>query len=299
MSKGSGRLNRRMAAELGLVCNAIVWGATFVVVKSALGAVSAILFLALRFSVATVALGVIFYRPAADRSIWKGAAPGMLAGLFLFLGYFFQTQGLRFTTAPKSAFLTGLTSVLAPIFASCVYGTKPRMSELLGLSAAVSGLALMTLPGASGSINRGDLLTLCCAGAFAAHIVTLGHYSKMLRFEALSIAQVGTAAILAIALFPWAEKPRLDWQPEVLWAILITGLLATAVAFTLQAWAQKFTTATRTALIYTLEPVVALMTSYLLAGEGLTRSGAAGAALILGGVLLVELKPANARRHPS
>jgi drug/metabolite transporter (DMT)-like permease len=288
----------RRLAELALVGNTVVWGATFTVVKNALGGVSAILFLALRFSLATAALVLIFRKPLAHHS-WKNAAPGLLVGLFLFLGYLFQTQGLRYTSAPKSAFLTGLTSVLAPLFASSVYGIRPRISEVFGLLTAMVGLGLMTLPDASGSINRGDVLTLFGAAAFAAHIVTLGHFSKDVRFELLSVAQVGTAAVLAITLFPWAETPRVEWQPPVLWAILITGLLATALAFTVQAWAQKFTTSTRTAVIYMLEPVVAWLTSYLLAGEGLSRPGAAGAALILGGVLLVELKPVNRWQHPS
>jgi drug/metabolite transporter (DMT)-like permease len=170
----------------------------------------------------------------------------------------------------------------------------------------MAGLAFMTLPGAGqppggllGGVNRGDVLTVCCAAAFAAHIVTLGHFSRTVGFEVLSVIQVGTAAALALTLFPWAESPRIEWKPAVLWAILITGILATALAFTVQAWAQRSTTSTRTALIYMLEPVVAWFTSYLLAGEGLTRSGAAGAALILGGVLLVELKPATTRQHPS
>jgi drug/metabolite transporter (DMT)-like permease len=283
---------------LALVGNTIVWGATFTVVKNALGGVSAILFLALRFSLATLALVLIFRKPLAHRS-WKNAGPGLLVGLFLFLGYLFQTQGLRYTSVPKSAFLTGLTSVLAPLFASSVYGIRPRISEVFGLLIALAGLGLMTLPDASGSINRGDVLTLFGAAAFAAHIVSLGHFSRAVRFELLSVAQVGTAAVLAITLFPWAETPRVEWQPAVLWAILITGLLATALAFTVQAWAQRFTTSTRTAVIYMLEPVVAWMTSYLVAGEGLSRPGAAGAALILGGVLLVELKPVNPWQHPS
>ncbi len=93
----------------------------------------------------------------------------------------------------------------------------------------------------------------------------------------------------------WAETPHVEWRPAVVSAILVTGLFATALAFTIQAWAQQYTTPTRTALIYTLEPVVAWATSYLLAGEGLTRRAAAGAALILGGVLLVELKPLSQR----
>jgi len=293
-----GASRARRFAELALVGNTIVWGATFTIVKNALGSVSAILFLALRFSLASVALVLIFRRPLAHHS-WKKAAPGLLVGLFLFLGYLFQTQGLRYTSAQKSAFLTGLTSVLAPLFASSVYGIRPRISEVFGLLTALAGLALMTLPDASGAVNRGDVLTLFGAAAFAAHIVSLGHFSRGVRFELLSVAQVGTAAVLAITLFPWAETPRVEWHPAVLWAILITGLLATALAFTVQAWAQKFTTSTRTAVIYMLEPVVAWMTSYFLAGEGLSRLGAAGAALILGGVLLVELKPVNPWQQPS
>jgi drug/metabolite transporter (DMT)-like permease len=125
--------------------------------------------------------------------------------------------------------------------------------------------------------------------------VTLGHFSKRTGFEVLSLAQVGTAAALSLTLCGLAEPPHVEWRPAVVSAILITGLFATALAFTVQAWAQKYTTHTRTALIYMLEPVVAWATSYLLAGEGLSRLAAAGAALILGGVLLVEVKPLSQR----
>jgi drug/metabolite transporter (DMT)-like permease len=285
--------------ELALLLNTILWGTTFTVVKNAIGFVSPLLFLALRFTLATAALAILFRKAIVRRESWNGAWPGLLVGTFLFLGYVFQTQGLRYTSAPKSAFLTGLTSVLAPLFSSSVYGIRPRVSEGLGLLAALAGLGLMTLPDASGSINRGDVLTLLGAAAFAAHIVSLGHFSRTMRFEVLSVAQVGTAGAWAVVLFPWAETPYTDWRPSVFWAILITGLLATALAFTVQAWAQRFTTSTRTALIYMLEPVVAWITSYLVAGESLTRLGMAGAALILGGVMLVELKPATRRQHPS
>jgi drug/metabolite transporter (DMT)-like permease len=295
-------MKRRIAAELALAGNAVIWGATFVVVKNALGGVSAVLFLALRFSLATIVLAILFRKPLLAGAVWKGASRAPIVGVFLFVGYLFQTQGLRFTSPAKSAFLTGLTSVLAPILASFVYGSKPRISEVFGLVTAIAGLALLTGLGIRqplGGVNRGDVLTVCCAGAFAAHIVTLGHFSRTVGFSALSLIQVGTVAVLGLALFPWTESPRIEWQPAVFWAILITGILATALALTVQAWAQRFTTSTRTALIFMLEPAVAWLTSYLLAGEGLTRSGAAGAALILGGVLLVELKPASTRQHPS
>jgi drug/metabolite transporter (DMT)-like permease len=120
-----------------------------------------------------------------------------------------------------------------------------------------------------------------------------------MSFEILSVSQIGAAAVLSVALLPWKEESHVEWHPAVVYAILITGLLATALTFTVQAWAMQYTTSTRTALIYMLEPVVAWITSFWLAGEGLAGRAAVGAALILGGVLLVELKPWNSRVHPS
>ena len=289
----------RWKAEGALAANTVVWGATFVLVKAALEDVSPLLFLALRFSLAAAALAAVFGGGLRARFNWRAAGAGGLAGMFLFCGYALQTMGLRLTTAPKSAFLTGLTSVMVPLVGSLVYRIRPQASELIGVLVATAGLALMTLQSAIGAMSRGDLLTVLCAVAFAAHIVTLGHFAEQMSFEILSVFQIVTAAALALALFGWVETPHLEWRPAVVGAILITGLLATALAFTIQAWAQQYTTSTRTALIYMLEPVVAWMTSYLIVGEGLSRRAAVGAALILGGVVLVEMKPLNSRPHPS
>jgi drug/metabolite transporter (DMT)-like permease len=292
-------VTRPRAAELALLSNVVVWGATFVLVKNALEDISPILFLALRFSLATVALAVVFRQPLRRSWTWKAAGAGALAGVFLYAGYAFQTVGLQFTSAPKSAFLTGLTSIVVPFLGALVYRIRPRLSEAAGVLVATAGLWLMTLPGAIGTIARGDLLTLLCAFGFAAHIVTLGHYSEEMRFEVLSVAQLGAAAVLALACFWWAETPRVVWRPAVVWTVLISGLLSTAGAFTILSWAMQYTTATRAALIFLLEPVVAWITSYLLVGESLTSRAAAGAALILLGILLVELKPLRQRQHPS
>ncbi len=282
-------MNRRKA-EAALIFNTVVWGATFVLVKAALSEISPLLFLAIRFSLAAVILiliGVVkrdvgvARRPGGlpHRKQWDA---GVLCGVFLFCGYLFQTLGLRLTSAPKSAFLTGMTSVVAPFLAALVYKVRPQRSEVLGVLVATAGLGLMTLQGAIGSMSRGDLLTLACAFGFAAHIVTVGHFSEQMSFEVLSVAQIAAAAVLFLACAWWMERPQFVWRPIVVGAILITGSLATALAFTIQAWAQQYTTATRTALIYMLEPVFAWITSYFLAGEGLSARAAAGAALILG-----------------
>jgi len=287
----------RGRAEAALAVNTLVWGATFVLAKAALVYISPVFFLAARFTLAAVALLIVFPRVLRMRVTRPMAAGGGLTGIFLFLGYLFQTLGLQSTTPSKSAFITGLATVMVPLLAALVYRNRPQVSEWIGVSVATLGMGLLTLEGPFGSISRGDLLTLLGAAAFAAHIVTLGHYSESMEFELLSVAQVSAAAVSALALFWWVEPLRIHWQPVVFWAILITGLVCTAMAFTIQAWAQRYTTSTRTALIYALEPVFAGITSWLVLGEVLSGRAAAGAVLILAGVLLVEMKPFEARLH--
>ena len=295
-------MNRRKA-ELALLFNAVIWGTTFVLVKSALHEISPVLFLTMRFSLATVALVALFHGPwksavpKAPRVTGKMLAASAMIGVFLFTGYLLQTVGLQSTTPPKSAFLTGLATVMVPLLAALVYQIKPRISEVAGVLAATLGMGLMTVEGPIGSIGPCDLLTFGGAIAFSAHIVATGHFAERIGYKVLSVTQVGAAALSALSLVCWVETPRVQWQPLVVWAILITGLLCTALAFTIQAWAQHYTTSTRTALIYALEPVVAWITSFCIAGEGLSGQAAAGAALILSGVLLVEMKPFKPRQH--
>ena len=287
-------MNRRKA-DAALAFNALVWGTTFVLNKEALHYISPLLLLAARFTLAGLALVVLYQRAVRVQIVAGIAWGGCLAGLFLFGGFAFQTIGLKYTSPTKSAFITGLCTVMVPLLAALVYRSRPRVSELVGVSVATIGMGLLTLEGPFGSIGRGDLLTLLGAAAFAAHIVTLGHYSASVGFELLSVAQVSAAAVSALSLFWWVEPVQVQWQPVVIWAILITGLLCTAVAFTVQAWAQRFTSSTRTALIYALEPVFAWMTSWIVLGESLSGRAAGGALLILAGVLLVEVKPFPSR----
>jgi drug/metabolite transporter (DMT)-like permease len=292
-------VNRRRAAEAALVFCTVLWGSTFVLVKAALADVSPVLFVALRFTVATAALAAVFPRAALPWRSWKTAGAGAVTGVFLFSGYLFQTIGLRLTTAPRSAFLTGLTSAVAPMLAALVYRIRPQVSEVMGVLIATAGLFLMTLPGVVGPLRTGDLLTVCGAVGYAAQIVAMGHFREKMSFEMLSVIQSAVSAMLGWALFWWVETPYVAWRPAVIWAILITGLLCTAFALSVLAWAQRYTSPARTALILMLEPVVAWMTSYFIAGEGLSGRAAAGAALILGGVAMVEWKPLSSRPHPS
>ncbi len=281
----------RYRADLLLIAVSFVWGSTFVIVKSALDDVSTLLFLAARFTLATLVLCLLFRRIAA-----KAVPAGILTGMLLFLAYVLQTMGLRYTSPSKSAFLTGLCIVMVPVFAAVFERKPPGLSEALGIVTATVGMGLMTLRLDMLSIEPGDLLTIGCAAAFAVQILLVGHFVPKYGFETLTLVQVGTAAVLSLASFGWLERPEVRWTPNLLAAIAITGLLATAFAFSAQAWAQQHTTPTRTVLILTLEPVFAWLTSFAVAGETLSLRASIGAVLILAGVLLVELKPIPAMR---
>jgi drug/metabolite transporter (DMT)-like permease len=218
--------------------------------------------------------------------------------VFLFASYALQTSGLRLTTPSKSAFITGLYVALVPLLGAAVYQKAPQLSEWIGIALATAGMALMTLEDVRLRINAGDLMTLGCAFGFAAHILIVGRYAEPGAYKVLGFTQIATSSALGGATFWWLETPRVVWNFEVVLALAVTGILATAVAFTVQAWAQQHTTATRTALIFALEPVFAWLTSFVVAGELLSRRGSAGALLILAGILLVELKPVRGGIHP-
>jgi drug/metabolite transporter (DMT)-like permease len=280
-------------AELGLALVCLLWGSTFVLVKNALDDISPALFLGIRFGIAAAVLGIVFtLRRKPGRLSWKG---GVIAGLFLFAGYFLQTLGLRFTTAAKSGFITGLYIVLVPLLVAAVYRRAPGKSEVAGFVLATIGMGLLTLTTARFEIAFGDALTIGCAFAFAVHILLLGHYSERTPTEWLTLLQVGTCAIVALSTCRLLEVPFVRWSPGVVAALAVTSLLATALAFYVQTWGQKYTTPTRAALIFSLEPVFAWITSYVFENEVLTARSLTGAMCILAGILVVELKPLERR----
>jgi drug/metabolite transporter (DMT)-like permease len=289
----------RGRAELSLALIALIWGATFVSVKSALDDVSPVLFVAIRFAIASAALALIFRNRFFRPIDWVlTAQAGAAAGVLLCAGYVFQTVGLRYTTPAKSAFVTSGYIVLVPLLGALVYKKAPRQVEVLGFSLAFAGLLLMTIDLESLRLGFGDLLTLVCAAAFAGHILVLGHYAGRVAYEGLSLIQVGVVAMLSGASVFGFETPGLVWSGKVVLALFITALLATALAFAVQTWAQQLTTPNRAAIIFSLEPVFAAITSYALRAEEPSGRALAGAGLILSGILAVEWKPSpNASHH--
>ncbi len=274
-----------------LVAVTLIWGATFVLVKQALADVSTLLFLTLRFSVAAVVLALVFRKEFRTPNAAASVRRGIIAGLFLFAGYVLQTAGLRFTSASKAGFLTGLYVPLVPIIGGLVLHKLPQISELLGIVVASIGMILLTVQKDIFDIGRGDWLVAGCAVAYSCHIVILGRFAPKSNLGVLTVAQIATGALLGAATFWWVEPVRLAWSVNVWIALGVTSLLATALAFFVQTWAQRWSSPTRTVLIFALEPVFAWVTSYLMLGEVLSTRATIGAALILGGILIVELKP--------
>ncbi len=278
---------QRWKADAALVGITFIWGSTFVVVKNALADSSTVLFLTLRFLLAGGALVLLARRVRPDRRL---AVASVLVGAALYCGYLLQTLGLRLTTPSKSAFITGFAIVLVPILWAIAFRKFAGWGPLVGVAAAVAGLYLLTMPEGDASVNLGDILTLGCAVAFAVHIILLGHYTRQLPPMGLAAGQVLVAAALALGSVPWAEPVFFRPSPAVLVAIVVTGLLATALAFSVQTWAQQFTTPTHTALIFSLEPVFAWLTSWVVLGEGLSTRASLGALLILAGIVLAEVR---------
>jgi len=282
-----------------LIAVVAIWGSTFVVVKGALSDISPLLFNLIRMTLAFACLA-LFYRGHFGRMSRRSLLAGAVVGLCLAMGYQFQTAGLRLTTPSKSAFITGMVVVLVPLLCA-IPGLRPRASHPPrwnawgGAIVAFLGIVLLTTPPGSGfdfrSVGLGDLLTFGCALGFSLHILALAHLSPRVPFEQLALLQVGFCAAFMAASLPLLERPWIHLSSRVVIALLVTAVLATATAFTVQSWAQKHLPATHTALILALEPVFAWITSFLFAGERLSHRGASGALLILAGIALTEFLP--------
>jgi drug/metabolite transporter (DMT)-like permease len=216
---------------------------------------------------------------------------GALLGLALAGGYIFQTYGLLYTSAAVSGFITGMFVVLTPVLGWALLGKKPGLAVWLAAALAVVGLALISLRG--WSVGAGELLTLACALSFALHIVGLGEWSSRHDIYALTLLQLVTVTAVSWAA---ALPDGLTLPPDggVWIAIFITAVLATAVAFLVQTWAQSLVTATRTAVVMTMEPVFAGFFGVVFGGNNLTARIVLGAAFILAAMLLTELRPGRA-----
>lgn len=292
-------MSRSLRAHLLLTAVALIWGATFVLVKDALQDVSPLLFNFIRMTLAFACLAVV-YRAHWKNLTRRAIVSGAVAGFCLAMGYQFQTAGLRLTTPSKSAFITGLLVVLVPLLSAIPFlrpaaSHAPQWNAYLGALLAFGGIVLLTAPARAAfgfsTINAGDILTLGCALGFALHVLALAHTLPRVPYKQLALLQIGFCAVFMAISGPLFEHAYIRWTPRVVIALLIAALLATAAAFAIQTWSQQFLPATHTALILALEPVFAWVTSFIFLGERLSLRAAVGALLILAGIAFTEILP--------
>lgn len=282
---------------------AFIWGAEFVLVDLAVAKVSTNLFNALRFALASLALLPLYFikKEVIDKdALGRLFLAGFSLGFLLFIGFYAQTEGMRFTSVANAGFITGLSVPLVPVLAFLVFRQSASWNVWLGVVCATLGLYLLTV-GDKLSFNQGDSLVLICAFAFAFHILLTDKFVTNLPIISLSIIQMAAVAIYSLIALVFTpeminqETSSLSFNisilldPIVLSGILVTGLLGSAYAYWAQSACQRHLEPAKVALIFATEPVFAFLSAWVFLGEVLGFKGSLGALLILAAILVSEL----------
>ncbi|MDX6672150.1 MAG: hypothetical protein QOI91_2513 [Solirubrobacteraceae bacterium] len=282
-------MSRARAAELALVAIAAVWGLTFTMVQDAVERLPVTAFLAYRFLPAALLVGLVFRRDLARLSP-AGWRAGIVMGAFLTAGYLLQTLGLRETSASNAGFITGLFVVLTPLLGAVVL--RQRAGRTAWLAAGASAVGLFLLSGAGADFRAaGDGLVLLCAIAFSAHILATDRGVARHPTGALVAVQLGVCGLICLLVAAAAGELQAPRGTTVWSALVVTSLVASALGFLVQTYAQQHASPARTALILASEPAFAGLFGYLLAGDRLGPVEWAGAAVILAAIVAVDLVP--------
>jgi drug/metabolite transporter (DMT)-like permease len=276
-------MTRRWLAVLALLATAAAWGASFTLVKNVVARMAPEPFIFWRFTFA----GVILLFLARRHLSRKLLVPGIVLGILVFVGYMAQTHGLRFISASRSAFLTGLYVVMVPFFQWRTVG-RPRLNVWIASVLAVIGTAVLIGANFDAKPTFGDVLTLACAVIFALHVVYSARWSTSESSAALAGVQVLFVGLAAAPLTLFARPT--PWDAHLITVILVTAVVTTALAFAALMWAQAHVTATEAAVILSFEPVAAAITSIAFEGEPLTPSFVTGGLMILAAMLLSQMR---------
>ena len=273
-------------APLALLLVSAAWGLAFVVMKPAIERQSVNNFLFTRFLMAVIVM--ILIRPQVLKFLTNDLLlRGLAAGFLLGGGYIFQTVGLANTGAAITGFVTGLYVVLTPLFAGLIFKERVSKNTWLYVFMATVGLALLSLKG--WSVGFGELMVFFSAIAFAAHITALSKWSAGRDVYAMTITQLTMCAAMtgvASAFEGYSAPPD-----SGVWAVVVfTAVFATAIAFIVQTWSQAHMSATKVAVILTMEVVFAAFFAIIFAGERLTLQAALGGILVVTAMYLIVLK---------
>ena len=280
-------LKMRLAPWALLLVSA-AWGLAFVVMKDAIEKQSVNSFLFSRFLVAVIAM--VLLKPSVLKSINREILKkGFIAGLFLASGYILQTFGLALTGAAIAGFITGLYVVATPVIAAVLLKVRITAFTWACVSMATIGLALLSLKG--WNLGLGEFLVFLCAIAFAAHIIALSKWSNGLDVYAMTIVQLATCALLTgIISFAQGYEAPVDLSGWLV--VLYTAVICTAVAFVVQTWSQAHMSATKVAVILTMEVVFAALFAVIFGGESIAIRALLGGVLVVAAMFMIVLKEA-------
>ena len=286
-----------LRADLLLLSVAIAWGVTFLMVQDAINTTPVYAFLFFRFAIASILMFFIAYKYLNEINK-KTILYGIILGLFLFSAFATQTFGLAYTKSSIVAFITGLNVIVVPFLAYFIFKDYISKNVLIATVIAVVGLYLLTMSGAL-TIGKGELLTLICAFLFALQIIFTGKFSKEVNVFLLVLFQLITVAILSLIFSLSLDDVTFNLTYDYVFfkAVLITAVFATVYAFLIQTYMQQFTTATKTAIIFAMEPVSASVFAYISVGEVLTNIQLSGAILIVFATVVAELKFKRKLKH--
>lgn len=282
---------RFLLADLSMVMVAMIWGVSFVFVKVSIGVIPPMEFIGIRFIIAALVLGMIFYKHLLKTNRQELLA-GCFIGLFLFLGFFAQTIGLQYTTPGKSGFITGIYIIIVPFLASLYHKKFVGWLPISGAIIAFIGLGLLSITfDELYLLGKGDMITLMCALSFALQILAIENYTHKFNPFVLSTIQIGFTGVLSL-LYSIAFEQVTMYIPYSVWGSLaFTALLSTCLGFLVQNVAQKYTSSTHAALLLGLEAPFALLFSIVLWGELPTMRGFIGCVLIFIAIMMIEVGP--------
>lgn len=312
------KLKSNLAADGALMLTTLIWGSTFFMAKDILTVWPPMAYMFVRFTAAALLLAAMFPRRLASARLeeWRaGATLGVLMGF----GFGLQAVGQIYTTASKSAFVTGLTTPLVPFVAYMILRARPGVENLLGVAfASLGGLLILAPQGADGTVNFGDLLTLAATALFATHITLMSVYARRYDVRQLTVLQIASTACLFtfvwVGLQAWeflagssSEMPQafaretapLVWSGRVVWQLVYLATVATIGAFLSWTWGQARTSATHAAVIFSLEPVFATIfaVAFIGAGEWMGTRGFVGGALVFAGIIISEMRWSERRER--
>jgi len=284
-------------ANTMLVAVTIIWGGGFIATSTALSAFSPFTILMIRFLGASVLPLLISWRKW--RALTKAEiGHGLLVGAFLFLAFALQTFGLQSTTASKNAFLTATNVVFVPYLLWLFMKRKPKTKEWLASVICIMGIALLTLQNDALYLTKGDGLSFVCAIFFAAHIIALERYSRGMDVFVMTGLQLltagGISAVFALCFETWPQ----DISASAMTALMYSIFVATMLAYLMQTWAQKYTTANSAALILSMEALWASVFSFLFFHETMSLSMIIGACMIFFSVIFIEYQPKANPKQP-